>query len=269
MRSNWLKLPLMGVTTLMLAACSSNDEEDTYVARDVEVIYNLAQDNLERKRYRFAAAAFDEVERQHPYSVWARRAQLMAAYSAYMSNEYDDAVLAAERFLQLHPGNSSAPYAYYLIALCHYEQISDVGRDQDKTEQAERALIEVIRRFPDTEYAQDAQLKLNLTQDHLAGKDMEVGRFYMKRKEYLAGIIRFRRVIERYQTTSHAPEALHRLVESYLALGIYDEAQMAAAVLQENFPDSKWYRYSYSQLVDGRISPEAKNSSWLSALWPF
>lgn len=269
MRSNWLKLPLVGCALVGLAACSSNDEEDTYIARDVEVIYNLAQDNLERGRYRFAAAAFDEVERQHPYSVWARRAQLMAAYSFYMSNEYDDAILAAERFLQLHPGNSSAPYAYYLIALSHYEQISDVGRDQEKTEQAESALIEVIRRFPDSEYAQDAQLKLNLTQDHLAGKDMEVGRFYMNRREYLAATVRFRRVIEKYQTTSHAPEALHRLVESYLALGIYDEAKMAAAVLGNNFPDSKWYRYSYSLLVDGKMSPEAKGSSWLASLWPF
>lgn len=263
-----LRAIILGVMSFALVACSSNDE-DTYVARDVEVIYNFAYDQLERGRYRLAAAGFDEVERQHPYSVWARRAQLMAAYSAYMSNQYDDAVLAAERFLALHPGNASASYAYYLIALSHYEQISDVGRDQAKTEQAERALIEVIRRYPESEYAQDAQLKLNLTQDHLAGKDMEVGRFYMQRKEYLAAVIRFRRVIEKYQTTSHAPEALHRLVESYLALGIVDEARMAAAVLNENFPDSKWYRYSYSQVVDGRISPEAKSNSWLSAIWPF
>lgn len=269
MSLNWLKLPLLAAAFVGLAACSSNDSEDTYIARDVEVIYNLAQDNLDRGRYRFAAAAFDEVERQHPYSVWARRAQLMAAYSAYMSNQYDDAVLAAERFLQLHPGNASAPYAYYLIALCHYEQISDVGRDQNKTEQAESALIEVIRRFPESEYAQDAQLKLNLTQDHLAGKDMEVGRFYLKRKEYLSATLRFRRVIERYQTTSHVPEALHRMVESYLALGMYDEAKMAAAVLGTNFGDTKWYRYSYSLMVDGKMSPEAKGDSWMAALWPF
>ncbi len=269
MRSNWLKKSLLCAAVFGLAACSSNDSEDTYIARDVEVIYNLAQDNLERKRYRFAAAAFDEVERQHPYSVWARRAQLMAAYSAYMSNQYDDAVLAAQRFLQLHPGNSSAPYAYYLIALCHYEQISGIGRDQAKTEEAEAALIEVIRRFPETEYAQDAQLKLSLTQDHLAGKDMEVGRFYQNRQEYLAATMRFRRVIDRYQTTSHAPEALHRMVESYLALGMVDEARRTASVLGENFGDTKWYRYSYSLLVDGRTSPEAKNSSFLSLLWPF
>lgn len=268
MSFKWQKVLGLIALSAAVSACSSNDE-DTYVAQDVEVIYNLANDALDRKRYRLAAAAFDEVERQHPYSVWARRAQLMAAYSAYMSNEYDDAVLAAQRFLQLHPGNASAPYAYYLIALCHYEQISDVGRDQYKTEEAEAALVEVIRRFPESEYAQDAQLKLNLTRDHLAGKDMEVGRFYMQRKEYLSAIIRFRRVLERFQTTSHAPEALHRLVESYLALGIYDEAKMAAAVLGTNFPESKWYRYSYSLLVDGRMSPEAKSGSWLAKLWPF
>lgn len=269
MRSNWLKNTFAALAALGLVACSSDGGEDTYIARDVEVLYNLAQDNLDRGRYRFAAALFDEVERQHPYSVWARRAQLMAAYSAYMSNQYDDAVLAAERFLQLHPGNASAPYAYYLIALCHYEQISGVARDQAKTEEAEAALTEVIRRFPESEYAQDAQLKLNLTLDHLAGKDMEVGRFYLKRQEFLAATMRFRRVVERYQTTSHTPEALHRLVESYLAMGMVDEAQMSAAVLGENFGDSKWYRYSYSLMVDGRTAPEAQGGTWLSALWPF
>jgi outer membrane protein assembly factor BamD len=255
-------------TVFCIAACSSG-EEDRYIARDVEVIYNLAQDNLDKKRYMMAAIAFDEVERQHPYSVWARRAQLMSAYSYYMAGSYDDSVLAAQRFLQLHPGNRSAPYAYYLISLCHYEQMSDVGRDQLKTIEAERALTEVIRRFPDTEYARDAKLKLALTHDHLAGKDMEVGRFYMQRKEYLAATIRFRRVIEQYQTTSHTPEALHRLVESYMALGIHDEAKMAGAVLAHNYDGSKWYKYSYALLVDGDLSPEVNKSSWLSKIWPF
>jgi len=251
-----------------LSACSSTDE-DRYVARDVEVIYNLAQESLEKKRYKFAAVAFDEVERQHPYSVWARRAQLMSAYSHYMSNGFDDAILAAQRFLQLHPGNRSAPYAYYLIALCHYEQISDVGRDQAKTLEAERALTEVIRRFPNTDYARDAGLKLALTQDHLAGKDMEVGRFYMQRQEYLAAIGRFRNVIESYQTTSHAPEALHRLVESYMALGILEEAKMAGAVLGHNYEGSKWYRYSYAMLAEGDMTPQVSSTSWLAKLWPF
>jgi len=263
-----LKKILLIATLVALSACSSKDE-DSYVARDVEVIYNLAQDNLEKKRYKFAAIAFDEVERQHPYSVWARRAQLMSAYAHYMSRSYDDAILASQRFLQLHPGNRSAPYAYYLIALSHYEQISDVGRDQQKTIEAERSLTEIIRRFPDSEYARDAGLKLALTKDHLAGKDMEVGRFYMKRREYLSAIGRFRNVIERYQTTSHTPEALHRLVESYMAMGIHQEAQMAGAVLGHNYSGTKWYRYSYALLIEGDLTPEVNQKSWLSKLWPF
>jgi outer membrane protein assembly factor BamD len=266
MMTNWLKKMLLGASLLAVAACGG-DSEDKYVARDVEVLYNLGQDHLERRNFRLAAAAFDEVERQHPYSIWARRAQLMAAYANYQSNKYDDAILAAERFLQLHPGNASAPYAYYLIALCHYERITGVGRDQEETAQAQNALIEVIRRFPDSEYAEDAKLKLALTSDHLAGKDMEVGRFYLQRQEYLAAIGRFRNVIEQYETTSHAPEALHRLVESYLALGIQHEAQMAAAVLGHNFPDSKWYRHSYRLLGDENLEPEAKEGSWLSRLF--
>ncbi len=262
-----LKVSVSASLLLMLAACGSGDSEDRYVARDVEVLYNLGQDQLERGRYRLAAAAFDEVERQHPYSIWARRAQLMAAYAAYQSNRYDDSILAAERFLQLHPGNAGAPYAYYLIALCHYERINGVGRDQEETAQAQNALIEVIRRFPDSEYAEDARLKLSLTNDHLAGKDMEVGRFYLNRQEYLAAVGRFRNVIEKYETTSHAPEALHRLVESYLALGIAHEAQMAAAVLGHNFPESKWYRYSY-RLLDGKgLEPVDSEGGWLSRLF--
>ncbi len=269
MTANWLKKTVLSLLVLSVVACSSKDDEDRYVARDVEVLYNLAQDSLAKKRYKFAAAAFDEVERQHPYSVWARRAQLMAAYSHYMTNSYDDAILAAQRFLQLHPGNRGAPYAYYLIALCQYEQISDVGRDQNKTTEAESSLVEVIRRYPDSAYAKDAKLKLDLTRDHLAGKDMEVGRFYQSRQEFLAAEGRFRNVIEQYQTTSHTPEALHRLVEIYLALGINDEAKMAAAVLGHNFPGSKWYRYSYSLLSGQDMVPEYSEKSWLSKIWPF
>lgn len=269
MTAKWLKNIVLGISLLGVVACSSKDSEDTYVARDVEILYNLGQDNIKKENYRLAAAAFDEVERQHPYSVWARRAQLMAAYAHYMSNNYDDAVLTAERFLQLHPGNRSASYAYYLIALSHYEQISDIGRDQGQTHRAQGSLTEVIRRFPESEYARDAKLKLDLTLDHLAGKDMEVGRFYMKRQEYLAATLRFRNVIENYQTTSHAPEALHRLAECYMALGVYDEAKMAAAVLGHNFPGNKWYRYSYALLNGQDMKPEGNSGSWLGKLWPF
>lgn len=231
----------------LLAACSGNKEEE-YIERDVGTIYNLAGNYLDDRQYRFAAASFDEVERQHPYSAWARRAQLMAAYSYYMSNRYEDSILAAERFLALHPGNKDAPYAYYLIAICYYEQISDVGRDQKMTEMALNALQEVIRRFPGTDYAQDASLKLELTRDHLAGKEMSVGRFYLNAQEYLAAAMRFRTVVEKYGTTTHVPEALHRLTETYLALGMIDEARAAAAVLGYNYPGDKWYKRSYALL---------------------
>ena len=262
------KIIILVLLTFFSAACSGN-KEDTYIARDVETIYNLGADELEGRRFSLAAALFDEVERQHPYSVWARRAQLMAAYSHYQSNEYDDAILAAQRFLSLHPGNSAAPYAYYLIALCYYEQIADVGRDQNITKQATQALQQVILRFPGTEFAQDANLKFELTLDHLAGKDMEVGRFYQNQNQQIGALSRFKNVIQTYQTTSHTSEALHRLVEVYTSLGLKQEAQAAAAVLGYNYPESKWYRYSYALLNGEVMMPEGKETSFFGKLWPF
>jgi outer membrane protein assembly factor BamD len=214
-----------------------------------------------------AAKAFDEVERQHPYSTWATKAQLMAAYALYQANKYDEAVLAAQRFTQLHPGNKDAPYAYYLIAICHYEQITDIGRDQRTTQKALDALEEVVRRFPTSEYARDARLKIDLTRDHLAGKEMDVGRFYLKRRQYVAAINRFRSVVEKYQTTSHVPEALHRLTEAYLMLGVTGEAQTAAAVLGHNFPGSDWYMDSYALLTGHDLRPEVKKESWIGRAW--
>ncbi|MFZ5609547.1 MAG: outer membrane protein assembly factor BamD [Pseudomonadota bacterium] len=231
-----------------LAACGGGERERKFVARDVGALYNMGKDRLHSSRFTEAAAFFDEVERQHPYSQWARRAQLMSAYSYYQANKYDDAILAAERFLALHPGNKDAPYAYYLIAISHYEQIIDVQRDQKSTEKALAALEEVVRRYPSTAYAEDARLKIDVTRDHLAGKEMEIGRFYQRQGQYLAAVIRFRRVLEEYETTSHVPEALHRLAESYLALGVREEAVKAAAVLGYNFPDNKWYQRCYKLL---------------------
>lgn len=244
------------VCALALAACSS-DKEKKFVARELGALYNMGQDRLYDQRYTEAGAFFDEVERQHPYSQWARRAQLMSAYSYYLGNKYDDAILSAERFLSLHPGNRAASYAHYLIAICHYERIIDVGRDQKITEKALAALEEVVRRYPNTPYAEDAQLKLDLTRDHLAGKEMEIGRFYQKDGQYLAAISRFRTVLERYDTTSHTPEALYRLVESYLALGIRDEAMKVAAVLGYNYPGNKWYRYCYKLMAKNGLAPTA------------
>jgi outer membrane protein assembly factor BamD len=232
----------------MLAACGGGAgvKKDTrYVARDVNTLYRAAQDRLDRGQYGVAAALFDEVERQHPYSPWARRAQLMSSFSYYMDREYTPAIEAAQRFLSIHPGNKDAPYAYYLIGLSYYEQISDVTRDQKITQQAQNALGEVIRRYPDSRYAADARLKVDLVQDHLAGKEMEIGRFYQRSSNWLAASIRFREVTDKFQTTSHAPEALFRLTECYLALGVPEEAKKAAAVLGANYPGSRWYQEAY------------------------
>ena len=194
---------------------------------------------------KFAAVMFDEVERQHPYSPWARRAQQMSAFSYYLANDYNKAIESSRRFLSIHPGNKDAPYAYYLIALSYYEHISDVTRYQKITEQSLSALGEVARRYPNSRYAADAKLKMDLVNDHLAGKEMEIGRFYQRRGKWLAATIRFRTVIDKYQTTTHTPEALMRLTESYLSLGIPAEAKKSAAVLGANYPGSKWYERAY------------------------
>jgi outer membrane protein assembly factor BamD len=244
-------LVLIAAVTILIG-CSSNDDEE-YVERPVDQLYNEAQDLLERGDPRQAGRAFEEVERQHPYSEWATRAQLMSAYAYYEANNYDDAIAAAERFIELHPGHEDVPYAYYLIGISYYEQISDVGRDQKMTAQALESFDELLRRFPDSKYARDAQLKADLARDHLAGKEMSIGRYYLYRGQYVAAINRFRNVVERYQTTTHVPEALHRLTEAYLALGLEQEAQKNAAVLGYNFPSSDWYEDSYALLNGGAI----------------
>jgi outer membrane protein assembly factor BamD len=244
-----------------LSACASGgasrDRADTrYVARDVNTLYNAGRQQLDRGLYVQAAALFDEVERQHPYSVWARRAQLMSAFSYYAAADHTKSIDSARRFLSIHPGNRDAPYALYLIALNYYEQIADVTRDQGTTRQAMDALNEVIRRYPTSRYAADARLKLDLVRDHLAGHEMEVGRFYQTRRNWLASVIRFRSVVDDYQQTSHVPEALMRLTESYLALGVPEEARRSAAVLGTNFPGSRWYERAYSLVQNFRPRPE-------------
>lgn len=255
---------VMALALAVTGCAGMGAKEVKYFERPVEEIYNTALKELQKGRYFQAAEQFDEVERQHPYSVWARRSMLMAAYSNYQINEYDKAILAAQRFISLHPGNRDVVYAYYLVAISYYEQISDVGRDQKITAEALRALTEVVRRFPTSDYARDARLKIDLTNDHLAGKEMEIGRYYLKQHEYLAAINRFRIVVESFQTTSHVPEALHRLTESYVALGIIDEAQSAAAVLGYNYPGSDWYQDSYSLLTGKNIRPVENKKSWIS-----
>jgi len=252
MTKHIFKWAVLGLSAAMLSGCallgggSSGRGTDTrYVARDVNTLYNAAKERLDSGQYKIAAALFDEVERQHPYSPWARRAQQMSAFSYYMASDYNKAIESSRRFLSIHPGNKDAPYAYYLIALCYYEQISDVTRDQKITEQALSALGEVARRYPNSRYAADAKLKMDLVNDHLAGKEMEIGRFYQRRGKWLAATIRFRTVIEKYQTTTHTPEALMRLTESYLALGVPAEAKKTAAVLGANYPGTEWYERAY------------------------
>ena len=235
---------------LSLAACGGAPK-DTYADKPVEELYNGAVDLLMDENYEKAAKQFEEVDRQHPYSVWATKAQLMSAYAQYQASNYADSILALDRFIQLHPGNRDIAYAYYLKALDYYVQITDVGRDQDNTNQALKTLEEVSRRFPDSKYARDARLKLDLARDHLAGKEMEIGRFYQREGQFLAAINRFRRVLDQYQTTTHVPESLHRLTECYLQLGLVDEAQRTAAVLGYNYPGTDWYKDSYD-LVGGQ-----------------
>jgi outer membrane protein assembly factor BamD len=234
--------------SLVLAGCAGGrhkPRDTAYVARDVETLYAAAKDRLDKGQPQQAAALFDEVERQHPYSPWARRAELMSAFSYYVARDYDKAVESAQRFLSIHPGNKDAPYAYYLIAISYYEQISDVQRDQKVTEQTRTALQELVRRYPATVYASDAKLKLDLVEDHLAGKEMDIGRYYERSGSWLAARIRFQNVIDNYQTTSHAPEALYRLTETSLALGVPAEAVKYAAVLGANYPGSEWYQKAY------------------------
>lgn len=254
------------VLLISVTACSS-DEKAPYVERPVNALYNRAVNALEAGAYVDAARFFEEVERQHPYSVWATKAQLMAAYSNYEANKYGDAVIALDRFIQLHPGNRDTPYAYYLKALSYYEQITDVSRDQLGTEKALKSLREVIRRYPRSKYARDARLKIDLTRDHLAGKEMSIGRFYLRKKEYIAAINRFKKVVENYQTTTHVPEALHRIAEAYAAIGMAEEAKKAASVLGHNYPGSEWYIDSYSLMTGKDVREKKEEKGYLARAW--
>ena len=249
---------------IALNACSSNEKEE-YIEQPVEQLYNEAHNALLAGEHKVAAQKFDEVERQHPYSVWATKAQLMAAYANYEDEKYDEAVIALDRFIQLHPSNKDVPYATYLKGLSYYEQISDVGRDQLMTDLAQKSFRELIKRYPTSKYARDARLKLDLTVDHLAGKEMEIGRYYTSRNQCIAALSRFKNVVQKYDTTTHVPEALHRMIECYLQLGLDDEAKRTAAVLGHNFPGSEWYIDSY-QIVERKRVKDKEEASWY---WPF
>lgn len=258
--------PLALVLALGLAAvlggCAGKKQTPqlAYQERPVELLYATGAQRLDDGSWSEAVQYFDEVERQHPYSEWSRRAILMEAYAYYRANQFDDAVSAADRFIQLYPGNPSTPYAYFLKAQCYFEQIVDVGRDQGTTEAALAALREVQKRFPDSEYSLDAKLKIELVYDQLAGKEMTVGRYYLNNGQPLAAIGRFKSVIDRYQTTSHTPEALYRLVEAYLTLGLRDEAVRDGAVLGHNFPGDHWYSAAYRLLTSKGLKPQVAPS---------
>jgi outer membrane protein assembly factor BamD len=247
-----------------LAGCAhgKGSKADTaYVARDVSTLYSAAKRTMDQGDYEQAGKLFDEVERQHPYSVWARRAQLMSAFNYYLATKYTDAINSARRFVTIHPGNAEAPYAQYLIAMSYYQQIPDVNRDQSTTQSASEAFGELIRRYPESRYAADARLKLDLITDHLAGKEMEVGRFYQRSGQWLAATYRFRNVVDTYQTSSHTPEALERLVECYLALGIPEEARKSAAVLGANYNGSYWYKQSLKLLNEEQRHIQPRTAS--------
>jgi len=257
-----------------LSACSTlgiggdKKEKLAYVERPAELIYNQGFERMERQDWDRAKLFFQEVERQHPFSKWARRAMLMQAYANYRSADYEESAATAERFIGLHPGNESTPYAYYLIAMTYYDQIYDVGRDQATTVSAEAALQQVVRRYPESDYARDARLKLELTHDHLAGKEMIIGRYYLKDNQQLAAIGRFKNVVRDYETTSQTEEALHRLVEAYTSLGIINEAKLVGSVLGHNYPSSEWYEDSYDLLskygvdLNAEIAKPRKQGYW-------
>jgi outer membrane protein assembly factor BamD len=241
-----------------------SDKPAEYVERPVNLIYEDAWKRIRNEDWINAAKQFDEVERQHPYSIWARRAMLMSAFCYYRANHYTEAISTADSYIQLHPGSKEVAYAFYLKAISLYEQIVDVGRDQSNTEDALTALQDVVQRFPDTEYARDATLKIDLTLDHLAGKEMAVGRYYLRQGDYIGAINRFKAVVEQYQKTSQIAEALERLTEAYYAMGIYNEAQSAAAVLGANYPGSPWYQDAYQLLAKRNMHPQMDERSWFS-----
>lgn len=240
-------------------------KDDSFVEEPAEKLYNQGLYLMnEKSDPKAASKKFEEVDRQHPYSDWARKSLLMSAYAFYKANDYDSCIGAATRYVTLHPGSSDAAYAQYLIAASHYDQIPDISRDQSRTEKAIAALEEVVRKYPTSEYAVSAKQKLEAARDQLAGREMNVGRYYMQKRNYTAAINRFKTVVTQYQTTRHVEEALARLTEAYMAIGIVSEAQTAAAVLGHNFPDSPWYKDAYNLVKSGGVEPSENQGSYIS-----
>jgi outer membrane protein assembly factor BamD len=252
-------LALALLAAAALAGCAGHHKpahEEAYSERPVELLYRAGSERLDQRKWSEAVDYFSEVERQHPYSEWSRRAILMQAYAHYQANQYEDALSDADRFIQLYPGSPNAAYAFYLKSICYFEQIMDVGRDQAQTNNALAALRDVAQRYPKSAYAADARIKIDMVNDQLAGKEMAIGRWYQRQNQPLAAIGRFKRVVEHFQTTSHTPEALYRLVEADLTLGLTDEAKRNGSVLGYNFPGDAWYADAYKLLSRRGLQPE-------------
>ncbi|MEM1048000.1 MAG: outer membrane protein assembly factor BamD [Pseudomonadota bacterium] len=264
MRSNVIALVLVGA--LGLAGCSGGPEVDElgFTDKPAGELYNEGLALANQGRLEAAAKKFKEIDQVYPYSEFARRAMIMSAYTSYRSGQFPEAINDAKRYITLYPGSDDAAYAQYIIGQSYYRQVLDVSRDQEMTEKALAAMGELIQRYPESEYTEDASNKIRITQDQLAGKEMQVGRYYLHRRRYVAAINRFRNVVTRYQTTRHVEEALARLTEGYLSLGVVNEAQTAAAVLGHNFPDSKWYADAFKLLADGGLEPKENQRSWIS-----
>ena len=271
--AGWIALAFVLLLPLLTGCSGSKDDGSDVPVAPVEDMYNNGVDALTTRRFSTAEDQFAAVQQNYPYSSWAVSAQLMQGYTQYLRNHYTDSIGTLDRFIQLHPAQRNIAYAYYLRALSYYEQIADIKRDQHGTEQAMNALRDVVNRFPESPYARDAKLKIDLCVDHLAGKEMEVGRWYQNQHLYEAAIGRFQRVVDDYQTTNHVAEALHRLTEIYLTLGLKDEARKTAAVLGHNYPGSDWYSDSYADLVGDRAiaqsdeAPEAPPPGFFSRAW--
>lgn len=257
----------LGVSLAFLAACGDNAPTRDLEGYPADEIYKRAEYEITQKDFGDAAHYFGEVERLYPYSDWAKRALIMQAFSYHRDRDYENARAAAQRFLDFYPADDDAAYAQYLLALSYYDQIDDVGRDQGLTFQALQALRAVIENYPDSEYARSSVLKFDLAFDHLAGKEMEIGRYYLKRKHYAAAANRFRVVVEQFQTTQHTPEALYRLIESYLSLGLVQEAQTAGAILGHNYQSSEWYQDAYRLLTGKGLEMKAFENNWLGAIY--
>ncbi|MBO6716831.1 MAG: outer membrane protein assembly factor BamD [Rhizobiaceae bacterium] len=259
----------LALAPLVLAACGEKDIDLSTYVEDVEpadVLYNQALANLNEGKVTEATRKFEAVDRQHPYSEFARKAMVMSTFTNYRQGKYPEAINSGRRYVQLYPSTEDAPYAQYLVGLSYFRQIRDVTQDQGESRKTIEAMEELVQRWPDSEYVQDAQTKIRFARDQLAGKEMQVGRYYLERREYLSSIKRFRYVIENYSNTRHVEEALARLVEAYFAMGLASEAQTAASVLGHNYPESEWYKDSYTLLQSGGLEPRENEGSWLSRL---